>query len=171
MLIQGKLLSFGDDLSDAFEIRREVFVEEMGILPEIEFNDEDNMAVHAIIYEETAARIEPKENGEHAERKRAVATGRMMFDGEICRIEHIAVLKDFRGRQYDELVIRILLNKAFTSGIHKVMAHVPASMLELFTEIGFHTDHDEIIEQGKPYYNMVIRSRDFTSPCNRNRKI
>jgi hypothetical protein len=54
-LVQGKILSYGDDLSEVYSIRRKVFVDELGVPEEIEFNRSDLDAMHVLVYEESKA--------------------------------------------------------------------------------------------------------------------
>jgi N-acetylglutamate synthase-like GNAT family acetyltransferase len=64
----------------------------------------------------------------------------MTYDGEICRLDKVAVLEEYRGRHYGDFIVRILLNKAFTSGINKVYISTKQDNLGFFKTIGFQTD-------------------------------
>lgn len=154
MLIQGKLLSHGNDLTDVFMIRRKVFIEELKIPEEIEYDDQDEQSIHVVVYEEASC-------------KNAVATGRISFDGEICEIDHIAVLKEFRNKQYGDFTVRMLLNKAFTSGIHVVRSMVNKESVTFFEKIGFHIISDESDNQNIKYHLMEIKSNDIKTKCHK----
>lgn len=154
MLVQGKLLSQGNDLSDVYLIRRKVFIEEMKLSDSVVFDGHDDMAMHVIVYEETGS-------------KNAVATGRISFDGEYCEISHVAVLREFRNKKYGDFTVRMLLNKAFTSGIHVVRSLVRADNIEFFEKIGFHIISEEMIRQNIIYYIMEINTTDIITPCHK----
>jgi N-acetylglutamate synthase-like GNAT family acetyltransferase len=154
MLIQGKFLSFGNDLSDVYMIRRKVFVEELNGLQEIELDDQDDMSMNVIVYEEVG-------------NMRPVATGRIIFDGTSCMIDQIAVLKEFRNKRYGDFTVRMLLNKAFTSGIHNVECITPAEIKEFFESIGFHTTDIEIMVNSQKCYKMLINESDIMTACNK----
>lgn len=124
MLIQGKLLSSKDNLKDVFEIRREIFVKEQGISEQLEFDDLDRFAIHAIAYLEE-------------DNTKAVATGRLYFDGDCCFLEKLAVLKAYRNRQYGEFILRMLLNKADMAGIQKVFVKGKSPFIDYFYRFGF----------------------------------
>ncbi|MDF2524215.1 MAG: GCN5-related N-acetyltransferase, partial [Clostridiales bacterium] len=83
MLVQGKLLSFSDDLSEPFLIRKQVFAIEGNRPEEMIFNENDATAIHAVVFE---GQVPGK----------AVGTGRLVFDGEICELDNVAVLKEYR---------------------------------------------------------------------------
>jgi ribosomal protein S18 acetylase RimI-like enzyme len=154
MLIQGKLLSHGNDLSDVYMIRRKVFIEEMKIPETDEYDGQDDLAMHVIVYEEAGS-------------KQAVATGRIIFDGESCQIDHVAVLKEFRNRQYGDFAVRMLLNKAFTSGIHVVRSMVCFDSVAFFEKLGFKIISEKRIYQNNAYYLMEITAKDIKTTCHK----
>jgi N-acetylglutamate synthase-like GNAT family acetyltransferase len=157
MLIQGKILSGNTDLSEAFAIRRKVFVEELLIPEEKEFDDLDPIAMHVIVYEED-------------DNKKAVATGRIYFDGTNCEIGHIAVLKEYRRKEYGDFTLRMLLNKAFTAGIKSVYSIVPKDCIEFFQSVGFIRNEEEILDNDKIFYRMTITDKDTITDCKKMKK-
>ena len=150
MLIQGKILSHGNDLSDVYMIRRKVFIEEMGIPEEVEFDGQDENAMHVIVYEEAA-------------NKKAVATGRICFDGTNCLIGHIAVLKEHRYKKYGDFTVRMLLNKSFTAGIHDISVLSFNDTVAFFEKIGFHIDGQT--DQDTICCRMSININDVKTEC------
>jgi N-acetylglutamate synthase-like GNAT family acetyltransferase len=154
MLIQGKLLTQGNDLADVHLIRRKVFIEEMKIPESVEYDALDDLSMHVIVYEEAGS-------------KKAVATGRISYDGQNCEISHIAVLKEYRNKQYGDFAVRMLLNKAFTSGIPVVMSRVSSDSVPFFKKIGFHIINEELINENPSHYLMEISSKDIKYPCHK----
>lgn len=91
----------GEDLSDAFDLRREVFIEEQKISRQLEFTGDDQEYEHLIIYEDGQAR----------------ATGRMKFtDSQTVHLGRICVQKQSRGSHLGEFLVKIMLEKAFQEG-------------------------------------------------------
>lgn len=161
MYIQGKILMPGDELNEAIDIRKKVFVEECGIAYDKEFDDLDSLAIHAVAYErEALSGKDDRENG-----KVAVATGRIVFDGEICKIDKIAVLKEYRNKKYGDFIVRLLLNKAFMSGIDKVYVDAFVSSEGFFEKIGFEKASDKFSENGIKKYKMTISSKNLLKNC------
>ncbi|HHV09213.1 MAG TPA: GNAT family N-acetyltransferase [Clostridiales bacterium] len=160
MLIQGKLLCYGDDLSEVMDIRRKVFVEEFGMSEELEFDGLDLEAMHVIVYEEGQSVKE--ESGEAL--KIPVATGRIIYDGTLCMIEKVAVLKEYRGKQYGDFTVRMLLTKAFTSGIDEVTVKTFPESEDFFRTIGF-VKHKEYTEQGIRFSDMFMKQSDLIKLC------
>lgn len=154
MLIQGKILSYGDDLKEVYSIRQNVFVDELRILETTEFDENDANAMHVIVYEEAGS-------------KKAVATGRITYNGDKCEISKVAVLKEFRRKKYGDFTVRMLLNKAFTAGINEVTLNSQISVVEFYEKIGFHKIDNCFIESNITYVPMMIKITDVITQCNR----
>lgn len=162
MLIQGKLITFGSDLAEAFDIRRKVFIEELGEKREEQFDDLDQEAMHVIVYEEDPNWKENKCN------KIAVATGRIIFDGTNCMIEKVAVLKQYRGKQYGDFTVRMLLNRAFTANINQVSIITKDTLTGFFDKIGFQKE-SEVNIQGVTNFRMTVQSDEVITQCKKCR--
>lgn len=156
-MIQGKLLSFGDDLEEVYNIRRKVFVEELNISEIIEFNQTDKEAIHVLVYEEIS-NLYKKE-------KLAIATGRIEYDGTLCKISHIAVIKEFRRRKYGDFTVRMLINKAFTSGIKEVILYSPLELIDFFKTIGFKINGTISEKDKNLLYIMTIHMNNIKTLC------
>ncbi len=157
-MIQGKLLSFGDDLKDVIDIRRRVFVDECNVAEEREFDNLDSSSIHVLVYEEASTSEVGKDQ------KTAVATGRIQYDGQVCNIGHIAVLKEFRNKKYGDFTVRMLLNKAFTSGIEEVIVYSPFETTKFFNKLGFKFEV-EGDKNNNLLSKMVIKSHDVKKIC------
>lgn len=168
MLIQGKLLGFGDDLTEAMEIRRRVYVEELGIPQEMEFDELDSQAIHVIVYEEVP---DWNDHGLSSEDKKPVATGRITYDGSVCEIGHVAVLKEYRGMKYGDFTVRMLLNKAFTSGIPIVTVNSKDENVDFYQKIGFQGTGESFSILGNKYCKMEIRPQNIATACNKCKNI
>lgn len=159
MLIQGKILTYGDDISEVVQIRREVFLNEYGVTEE-EIDYIDNMAMHVIVYEEDN---NWKENV--SQYKKSVASGRIFFDGTQCIIDKVCVLKEFRNKKYGDFTVKMLLNKAFTSGIDKVELYSPDNVVGFFKTIGFQETNENFMKCEVKYVKMIISSKGVITYC------
>lgn len=121
-MIEGKYLyGANDDLSDIFAIRREVFVKEMGIREQEEFDGYDTMAIHGIIS------VAGKKLG----------TGRLLYDGDQYRISHVCILKEERGKKYGDFLVRMLIDKAFLAGADEIVTGAAKETVSFYESIGF----------------------------------
>jgi N-acetylglutamate synthase-like GNAT family acetyltransferase len=158
MLIQGKLLSSEDDLTEALEIQRKVLVEEFGFSEEKIFDNKNSCAMHAVVYH----------GNDH---KKAVASGKIIYDGDDCRLDNIAVLKEYRKNQYGDFIVRLLINKAFTAGIKKVYVISNIEMADFFWKIGFVQDGEEFMEEGIRKVKMSIRIENMVTKCKKSQNL
>ncbi len=110
-----------DDISDALFIRNKVFVEEQGNPAEAEHDEIDKTALHLVVYADGApvgcARMAPSEGG--------------------FKLSRIAVLKESRGKRYGDLIMRLLLFKAFQMGAITVSLDARESAVDFYTRFGF----------------------------------
>lgn len=134
MYIQGRIIQAGDDLTEVINIRTKVFVEEYKNSYNEEFDQNDNIAIHAVAYE---SRENSGESQASRYEKTAIATGRIIYDGDECIIDRIAVLKKHRNKGYGDFIVRLLLNKAFMAGIKKVYAISYEDTKGFYEKIGF----------------------------------
>ena len=158
MLIQGKLLTNVDDLSEVLLIKQKVFVEELGYRIN-DLSNEEQLSMYVIVYEEDPSWKENQIS------KKAVATGRLYFDGENCEIADVAVLSDYRNKKYGDFAVRMLLNKAFTSGINTVRLTTPIQTIDFFKSIGFQKLHHD--SSNVDVCRMIIQIKDIITKCSR----
>lgn len=151
-MIQGKYLYYGDDLSEVMNIRRKVFIEEQGVSEEEEFDEYDDLAVHALVFDV---------NNEN----RPVATGRVYHDGNSYRIGRIAVLKEERGKDYGDFVVRLLINKAFLSGAEEVVISAQTKAVPFYEKIGFKPYGESYLEAGIEHIMMKVKVDTVCKKC------
>lgn len=148
-MIEGKFKAGTDDLSDAFEIRKQVFHIEQGVDPALEFDQWDKKAVHVVVY-----------NG-----SKAVATGRVLKMEETYKIGRIAVLKEERGKQYGDFLVRMLIDRAFQAGAAEVTVGAQLHAVGFYEKIGFHSYGNEYEEAGIRHIPMKIGKQDLCKKC------
>lgn len=147
-------------MTEVFNIRRKVFVEEMRMDEKNELDQKDQEAIHVIVFE-TPINLKDRKN----EMNHAVATGRIIFDGERCTISHVAVLKDYRKQQYGDFTVKMLLNKAFTSGVPEVELDTTEQTEGFFKRIGFKTENTWMDLNGIKWKHMKVNTNQITRPC------
>ncbi len=161
MYIQGKFKETGDDLSDVFYIRRKVFIEEQGVAEDSEFDDYDKSAVFCVVFE-------PKTNSNNSEIEElvSVATGRLILleDGRY-KIGRIAVLKEYRGKKYGDMVVKMLVNRAFLSGANQVYISAQTRVIDFYHKIGFQEYGETYMEDGIEHIAMVLEKDKMCTSC------
>lgn len=153
MAVQGKYLSLQEDTKrEIYRIRREVFVKEQYIQEESEFEEADQNAIHALVYE-----------GIH--NIRAVATGRLIISGQVGTIEKIAVLKEDRQKKYGEFILRMLIDKAKVLKCNDIYVVSPSCISEFFRKYGFYLVEQECKCRELNYQKMKYDNRSVNKCC------
>lgn len=160
MYIQGKFKTYGDDLTDVYDIRRKVFINEQGVCEEEEFDSYDEIAIFCVVYE-------LNDKGVNIENPNSVATGRLaMLEDGSYKIGRIAVLKEYRGKKYGDMVVKMLVNKAFLSGASKVYVGSQVQAKGFYQSIGFREYGDIYQESGIDHIGMVLEKENLCTLCN-----
>lgn len=81
----------------------------------------DRFAFHLVIYQDS----------------RPFGTGRLLFKNGRYFIDNIYILKEFRGKRYSDLIIRMLVRKAYDIGAEETYASVENKYKSIFENIGF----------------------------------
>lgn len=115
---------------DAQRLRIEVFVIEQGVPLELEWDEGDDVSVHAVAYDEAG---------------QPVATGRLLPDGHIGRM---AVRQSARGSGIGSRVLQALLEEAQRLGHRELVLHAQAHAIGFYTRHGFETEGEDFLEAG-----------------------
>jgi predicted GNAT family N-acyltransferase len=120
-------------------IRRAVFVVEQRVPEDLEWDEHDANAVHALA--STAAGT-------------PIGTGRLLRNGRIGRM---AVLSDWRGRGVGSAVLQLLLDAARELGYAELKLHAQTHALDFYARHGFAAAGEEFMEAGIPHREMFLR--------------
>ncbi len=124
----------------AQELRIEVFVVEQGVPLELEWDEGDEVSIHAVAYD---AEGQP------------IATGRLLPDGHIGRL---AVRKSARGQGIGGQVLQALLDEARRQGYGRLVLHAQTHALDFYRKHGFVVEGDEFMEAGIPHRMMTLQA-------------
>lgn len=128
---------------DAQRLRTAVFVEEQRIPKELEWDEADAVAVHAVAYNRLG---------------RPVATGRMLpHEPGVARIGRMAVERSLRGGRLGRDVLHALMGAARERGDTEVMLHAQRSAEGFYTRLGFDRRGEAFEEAGIAHQEMVAR--------------
>lgn len=132
-----------NNIKEALEIRNKVFIEEMNLRESIS-DIFDDFAFNALVYEDDEA----------------VGTGRLLFKEGKYYIDNVCVLKEYRGKHYGDLVIRMLVRKAVNMGAENTYAVVYNKNEHLFKNIGF-----EKVEEYGNNKSLMMKTGDVGGHC------
>jgi YbgC/YbaW family acyl-CoA thioester hydrolase len=127
--------------ADAGRIRTEVFVNEQRIPAELEWDEADAMALHAVAYNRLG---------------QAIATGRLLpATGGVAKIGRMAVHQALRGGGVGAQVLRALAAQAAARGDHAIELHAQRSARAFYAGLGFAPQGEPYEEAGIPHVTMT----------------
>lgn len=125
----------------AQEVREQVFVKEQGIPADIELDEADATAVHALALNRMGMPL---------------ATGRLIPHGPgVSRIGRMAVIAPMRGSAVGRRVLGALLEAATRQGDHTVVLHAQMSAVPFYGRFGFVERGPHFEEAGVLHVEMV----------------
>ncbi|WP_313741376.1 GNAT family N-acetyltransferase [Pseudomonas sp.] len=134
--IRVRTADWQQDNAELRRIREAVFVAEQQVPPELEWDADDQSAVHFLALE-----------GDYP-----VGTARLLADGTIGRV---SVLKDWRGLKVGDALMQAVIREAETRQLtpQKLSAQVHAAAF--YERMGFRVVSEEFLEAGIPHVDMV----------------
>lgn len=126
--------------ADASKVRTEVFVQEQAIAPDMEWDEADTTALHAVVYNALGS---------------AVATGRLLRHAPgVARVGRMAVRRVLRGSGVGAQVLQALMAAAQARGDHEVVLHAQCSAQGFYERLGFMPRGDRFEEAGIAHIEM-----------------
>ncbi|WPZ12342.1 MULTISPECIES: GNAT family N-acetyltransferase [Roseivirga] len=140
-MIRVKKIENQQELDEAFEIRREVFIVGQDCPEEEEFDDFDEEATHFIAYVK----------GEPA------GTCRFRTTSKGVKLERFAVLEKFRGEGIGKRLVQTVLGYLDKEGLAEgtlIYLHSQVAAMGLYTRFGFEKVGEMFDEVGIDHYEM-----------------
>jgi YbgC/YbaW family acyl-CoA thioester hydrolase len=129
--------------ADAARIRTEVFVQEQRIPKDLEWDEDDAIALHAVAYNRLG---------------QAIGTGRLLPAHEgVAKIGRMAVSRVLRGTRIGEQLLRALMDAAQARGDSGILLHAQRSAQSFYARTGFAPRGEVFEEAGIPHLEMTRR--------------
>lgn len=133
--------SWPDAEQEAYSIRKRVFIEEQGVPEEMELDEYDPLAQHALAYLGSDC----------------IGTARLVtLPGNIGRIGRMAVLPMYRRRGIGGGLLRALLDLSKSQGITQLELHAQLSAMPFYEQFGFIAQGDIYDEAGITHRDMIL---------------
>ncbi len=123
----------------AYPIRLAVFVHEQKVPEELELDDDDPTAWHAVVFKDG----------------QAIATGRLLRNGKIGRL---AILREYRGLGLGSELLKTLVSYGRQEGIKQFFLHAQTSAIGFYERLGFKAIAPVFNEAGIDHIKMVLKS-------------
>jgi len=130
-----KLVANDRELEEAFEVRREVFVEEQGISEDLVFDGHDGEALHMVV----------------KDGQRVVGTARVLLlaDNQ-AKLERMAVLKPFRHKGIGRGIVSFLNEELRKRQLEQIILHAQYTVVAFYKSCGFE-------ESGLPFWEAGLK--------------
>ncbi len=127
--------------ADAFLVRQAVFIHEQGVPAELELDEYDPLATHALAYLDELC----------------IGTGRLVdLGGGQAQIGRMAVLAQFRGRGTGKKILEKLVQIASAQGVKLLILHSQVAAIPFYEKQGFRAEGPTYDEAGIPHRNMIL---------------
>lgn len=131
-------------LDGAFEIRREVFVDEQDVDEDIEYDGRDDDSVHFVVTD--------------TETDTPAGTARLRVTDEgVGKPERVAVRKAYRGEGLGQKLMEYIETEAREQGCQRALLHAQTHVVEFYRDLGYEVVSDEFEEAGIPHVEMEKR--------------
>lgn len=126
--------------NDAYQVRKEVFVEEQGVPVELEIDELEEEAIHFVGYEE----------------EQPVAASRMRFVDTYAKMERICVKKEWRGKGLGKELLLAMEDAARKHDYQQAKLHAQVHAKAFYQSLGYIVLSDkEFMDAGIPHVAMV----------------
>ncbi len=126
------------DRDAAYAVRRTVFRDEQGVPPELEFDADDEIAVHVIAVDGV----------------QVVGTGRVVLHPGYAKIGRMAVLPQWRQHGIGRAILEALLREALERGAARAVLHAQVQAIGFYANAGFTVVSEEFEEAGIAHRRM-----------------
>ena len=131
--------------AEAFLVRQEVFIREQGVPAELELDEYDPSADHALALQDG----------------RCIGTARLVdLGGGQTQIGRMAVLAPFRGTGIGKQILGRLIELANSQGAKSVLLHSQVSAIPFYEKLGFQAEGPTYDEAGIVHRNMILLLTD-----------
>lgn len=143
------------DLSVPLSIRHKVFIEEHKMDAEPDADEMDALAMHLVLYDDG----------------NPIASGRLYHDGKAFRIGRCCVLGEYRGQGVGDLLVKLLLLKAFGFNPSEVRINAREPVAAFYERYGFAKTGAPFPEAGQAHIPMAVTKDTlaFPSKCGKTK--
>lgn len=121
----------------AHPIRLTVFVNEQRVPEDLEIDQDDSLAWHAVVFEN----------------QQAIATGRLLPSGKIGRL---AVLRPYRGQGIGTAIMKELIGFGRQNQITQFYLHAQTAAQGFYERLGFKATGSNFYEAGIEHIRMAL---------------
>ncbi|WLR53797.1 GNAT family N-acetyltransferase [Mesobacillus subterraneus] len=134
-----KIVNNDQELADAFEVRKSVFIHEQNVPEEEELDQFESDSVHFVLYDNNL---------------KAAGAGRFRVLDGIGKVERICVLKENRKTGAGVAVMNKIEEYAKSQGISTLKLNAQTHAIPFYSRLGYVTVSEEFMDAGIPHKTM-----------------
>lgn len=134
-----KIVNNEQELADAFEVRKIVFIHEQNVPEEEEIDQFESDSVHFVLYDDDG---------------KAAGAGRFRVLDGIGKVERICVLKENRKTGAGVAVMIKIEEYAKSQGISTLKLNAQTHAIPFYSKLGYETVSEEFLDAGIPHKTM-----------------
>ncbi|GAM16614.1 GNAT family N-acetyltransferase [Mesobacillus selenatarsenatis] len=134
-----KIVNNDQELADAFEVRKSVFIHEQDVPEEEEIDQFESDSVHFVLYDDN---------------RKATGAGRFRVLDGIGKVERICVLKENRKAGAGVAVMNKIEDYAKSQGISTLKLNAQTHAIPFYSKLGYETVSEEFMDAGIPHKTM-----------------
>lgn len=131
--IKTKLVKSKEELEEAINIRKIVFIKEQKVPLDIEIDGLDSESEHFLAY------LDDK----------PIGCGRVRTNNNYAKLERIAILKEFRGKGFGKELTNFLIDYCKKKNVKRIILHSQSHVVDFYKKFGFKI-------AGRPFFEANI---------------
>jgi predicted GNAT family N-acyltransferase len=137
--VEVKVVNNEQELADAFEVRKTVFIHEQNVPEEEEIDQFESDSIHFVLYDDSG---------------KAAGAGRFRVLDGIGKVERICVLKENRKTGAGVAVMNKIEEYAKSKGISTLKLNAQTHAIPFYSQLGYETVSEEFMDAGIPHKTM-----------------
>lgn len=143
-----RVASWLEAAAELSAVRRAVFIEEQLVPEELEWDGEDETAIHVLAT---------------ASDGHSIGTGRLLIHDALAHIGRMAVVEEWRGRAVGSAILGALLQEAERHGLTGAFLNAQTYAMPFYERFGFVREGEEFLDAGIPHYRMTFQTTRTSS--------
>jgi predicted GNAT family N-acyltransferase len=140
-------------------IREAVFIIEQQVPVELEWDGEDETAIHILaqlIQQNRKQSESVRQVGDKQETPLAIGTARIIITNNKARIGRMAILQAWRGQGVGTRVLAACLDECRKKGVASIVLDAQVSAIPFYKKAGFMVTSDEFTDAGIAHRTMTL---------------
>ncbi len=137
-MIDVKIVKTKEHYNDALSVRRDVFINEQEISPELEIDELENESIHLVAYDDDVP----------------VGAGRVRIVQHKGKAERICVLSSYRGKKIGQAIMLAAEEFVRLEGLDKMALNAQKHAVPFYEKLDYTITSDEFMDAGIPHFEM-----------------